>query len=145
MEHSKKTVKTISYVAGILVIISALMVTILMIMSALGMFYPRKTKIILQTDTIEKVYDEGYVSCTEPYIVYGSLHDGHKLVVTKLQKFDKAGVYVNEPSFMIVDASGDNVTDAYAIEKAFGQIIIYGKPIIIRYQGRILTARTYVG
>ena len=129
MEHSKKAVKIISYVAGGLAIISALMVTVLMIMSALGLFYPRKTKLILHTDPIEKIYDAKSVSCTEPIVIYSSLHDGHELITTKLPKFEKVGEYVNQPTYMIVDASGDDVTDLYAIEEDFGKIIIYGKPI----------------
>lgn len=131
MEHSKKAVKTIAYIAGGLAIISALMVTILMVMSAFGLFYPRKTKIILHTDSIEKIYDAASVSCTEPTLIYGALHDGHKLVTTKLQKYEKVGEYENKPAYMIVDASDDDVTELYNIEEDFGKVIIHAKPISI--------------
>lgn len=132
MKYHRKAVKTISYVAGIFAIASALLVMVLFIMSALGLVFPRKEKITLHTDTLSKIYDAAPLSGGVPTLKYGSLHPGHKLVVTNTCDYTNVGEYKNQPAYIIVDASGADVTEMYDISTDFGDIIITARPLTVR-------------
>lgn len=147
MEHNKKAVRIISYIAGFLAIISSLMVMVLLIMHAVGLFYPRKEKIVIQTETIETVYDATAIEGGEPRISFGKLHYGHELVVLTTSQYTNVGDYPNEVTYMIVDPSGADVTDTYDIRHDFGRIIIQSRMLIVyspdktrRYNGEPLNS-----
>lgn len=151
MANPKQAVKTASYVAGFLAIIASLTAMVLLIACAVGLFYPRKQKLILHSDSMEKIYDAQSVSCTDPIITYGKLHSGHKMVTVKREKYTKVGTYSNQVTYMIVDESGEDVSKQYAIEHDFGEIVIRGMPITISshshskiYNGTALTSTPFV-
>lgn len=131
MKHNSKTVKTTSYVAGIFAIASALLVMVLLLMSAIGFLFPRKEKITLHTDTLSKTYDATPIAGGELTVTYGALHPGHELVVTVACEYTNVGEYQNKPTYMIVDASGADVTDMYDIHTDFGDIIIDSRPLVV--------------
>ncbi|MBQ8382751.1 MAG: hypothetical protein IJX47_06050 [Clostridia bacterium] len=135
MKNNGKAVTITTYVAGIFAITSALLVMILLIMSAVGFLFPRKTKLILHTDTLVKTYDATPLTGGEPVITFGSLHYDHKLVTLSTDEYTNVGEYANEPLYMIVDASGADVTDLYDIHTDFGTIIIERCPITVYSPG----------
>lgn len=131
MEHNQKAVRIISYIAGLLAILSCLMVTGLLIMGALGLFYPRVQKLIIQTPTLEKVYDGEPLEGGDPYIIYGRLHIGHRLEVMSTGSYTKVGTYDNQVTYRILDPSGADVTEQYNISEELGQVSILGRPISV--------------
>ena len=131
MEQNKKALRIISYIAGLLALISTLMCVILLIMGAMGLFHPRVEKIVIETPTIEKVYDGVSVSGGDPMISFGRLHDGHELVVMTTGEYTQVGTHPNKATYMIVDASGTDVTEMYDIQEKFGEVVIHGRPITV--------------
>ena len=65
MDKRRKAIKITTYVAGILAVASAVLVAILLTMSALGIIFPRKQTLILRTDDVVMTYS------SEP--VYGGM------------------------------------------------------------------------
>lgn len=151
MKLSNKAINAASYTAGICVIASAALLTVLLILSLLGLIHPRQTRITLHTGNITKTYDGSTVQGIAPTIYFGSLHEGHSLTLLRVPEHSEVGTYTNTPEYVILDDTGADVTNQYAITEDFGSIVI--EPIQItlftpdkskQYDGEPLTASDIV-
>ncbi len=131
MKYKAKAPSCASYVSGIAVISCAAMTAILLIMSAAGLIFPRKTEIVLATESISKIYDEKPISETDINVKYGKLHENHQLFIINKEEFSSVGEYINSPKYKIVDSTGDDVTKMYTVTEDFGTIKISGKEIVV--------------
>lgn len=142
-----KELRAASYVAGIFAMASALLLTIFLILTLMGLLHPRQQRLTLYTPSISKIYDGSTLSGSEPEITYGQLHDGHTLEVVNLPQYSRVGFYENAPEFRILDDTGADVTDQYEICKDFGFITIQARQLTVAcmgdskiYDGEPLTA-----
>lgn len=136
MKKRRSAVKVTSYAAGIFAIASALSAAVLLIMTASGFLFPRKEKITLHTETISKIYDASPLDGGVPILTYGELHPGHQLVMTVACQYTDVGEYENKPTYMILDASGADVTDMYDVTTDFGKLKIEGRPLTVQCTGK---------
>lgn len=136
MNKQTNAVTAVSYTAGILAIVSAVIVFILCIMSALGLFEPKKTRITVSSANKSVVYNGQEQYAGDPYVSIGKLNKGHSLSVLSYESYTEVGVYPNESTFIIVDESGSDVTDFYDIAYDFGDLKITGIPLIIASDNR---------
>lgn len=131
MKYDSKTVRVSSYVAAVCAVASAMIVAVLLLLSAAGVIFPRREKITLHTDTVSKIYDATPLTGGEMTMVYGELHQGHELVMISMPSYTDVGEYDNAPKYMIVDSSGDDVTGMYDVQTDFGKIVINGIPLSV--------------
>ena len=149
MNNKRKAVKITTYVAGILAVTSAVLVGVLLIMSSLGIIFPRKQLLTISTNDVTTTYNAQPVFGGAPFVTRGQLLDGHHIVVTAECKQTNAGEYENIPEFVILDAVGADVTDMYRINEDFGKITIKQRRLIVysqskekRYDGTPLVSDT---
>ena len=131
MKNFAKTIKTASYLSGVLTMAAALLLVIFLVLSLLGLFNPRKARITLYTESVAKTYDSESVTCSEPEVSQGLLHSGHAIKILSLPEYTEVGEYSNAPQFIIVDDSGADVTAQYDITENFGTLTIYPIKITI--------------
>lgn len=147
MSKKRKAVKITTYVAGILAVTSSVLVAVLLIMSAMGIIFPRKQSLVLRTNDIAFTYS-GEVFCgSEPWIAYGSLLPGHVMEVIDTAQYANVGEYENKPEFVILDSVGADVTDMYKITAKYGKmridprhLTVYSESKEKRYDGKPLTS-----
>ena len=146
MKQSGKSISVLSYIAGFLAVSAALVLAVFLIMNMFKWIHLRKQTVVLGTRSIEKTYDGLPLQCTEPFLLRGALHDGHKLVVLELPSYEKAGEYENAPKIMIADESNTDVSGLYNIEWQTGTLSIHAVKIIVytpekskQYDGKPLT------
>lgn len=142
-----KELRALSYVAGIFVIAAALLLVVFLLLTLAGLIHPRQQPLTLYTPDIIKEYDGLSVIGGQPEITHGVLHDGHTLEILNLPQHSRVGQYENAPEFRIIDETGADVTELYAIEKDYGFICIQPRSIGIScvgdckyYDGNPLTA-----
>lgn len=128
MKH-RKAVKITTYIAGVFILIASVAVASLMLMSAIGIFYPRKIKLVMITPDRSKVYDESAIFCDEPQITYGNLRLGDKLVISSRPSYSLVGEYENRCDYMIIDRAGADVTEDYDVVENFGTISLLPRHI----------------
>jgi hypothetical protein len=131
MKIPTKTVTAASYTAGIGVIASAIVLTVLLVLSLLGLIHPRQTRITLQTNTITRPYDGTTVVGSTPNVRFGNLHPDHQVKVLNLPEHSAVGTYANAPEYVILDAAGADVTNQYDITENFGNIVIEPLHIVL--------------
>lgn len=120
------------YVAAFLVIASAMMMAIMISMAEFGFLNIRKVKLIVQTETLSKVYD-GEPLVGENYeIIYGKLAAGHSIKILSTSKQTEIGECVNHLEFMIRDTSGSDVTKQYEIEQRAGTLKVAMRDVAVR-------------
>ncbi len=136
MDKRRKAIKITTYVAGILAVASAVLVAILLTMSALGIIFPRKQTLILRTDDVVMTYSSEPVYGGMPVISYDSLLPGHRLEVTEECRYTNVGEYENVPEFVILDSVGADVTDMYQIHTKFGKIKIEPRHLTVYSQSK---------
>ena len=124
MKNSEKSLNTVSWVAGITAIAAAMLLVVLLLLSLAGRIHPRKTTIHLYTPDLSQVYDETMLTVSPPEIRGGGLHEGHVLSVLAQPEYSRVGEYPNAPEYVILDETGADVTDQYAIIEEFGTIRI---------------------
>lgn len=124
MKNSEKSLNTVSWVAGITAIAAAMLLVVLLLLSLAGRIHPRKTTIHLYTPDLSQVYDETVLTVSPPEIRGGGLHEGHVLSVLAQPEYSRVGEYPNAPEYVILDETGADVTDQYAIIEEFGMIRI---------------------
>lgn len=149
MNNKRKAVKITAYVAGILAVTSAVLVGVLLIMSSLGIIFPRKQLLTVSTNDVTTTYNAKSVFGGAPFVTRGQLLDGHRIEVTAECKQTNAGEYENVPEFVILDAAGADVTDMYRINEDYGKITIKQRRLIVysqskekRYDGTPLVSDT---
>ena len=131
MKRNEKTVKAVSYVAGITAISGAMLLMVFLVLGLVGLIHPRKTPIILYTPGISEEYDGTQLCGNAPEVISGSLHPGHSLVVTDIPEYTEVGIYPDKPEFMIQDETGADVTHQYDISLNFGDIVIMPRVIYL--------------
>ena len=124
MKNSEKSLNTVSWVAGITAIAAAMLLVVLLLLSLAGRIHPRKQALHLYTPDIAQVYDETVLTVSPPEIRGGGLHEGHVLSVLAQPEYSRVGEYPNAPEYVILDETGADVTDQYAIIEEFGTIRI---------------------
>ena len=147
MNYKRKAVKITTYVAGILAVTSAVIAGVLLVMSSLGIIFPRKQLLTVSTDDVTITYNALPVYGGTPFVTRGQLLDGHRIVVTAEFKRTNAGVYENAPEFVILDDVGADVTDMYEINEDFGKLTVKQRRLIVyseskekRYDGAPLVS-----
>lgn len=142
-----KEVKVTSYVAGFFVIAAALLLTVFLILTMIGLIHPRQQRLTVYTPNISKTYDGTSLSGSQPTITYGQLHDGHTLEVLGLPQYSEVGEYENVPEIRILDETGADVTKQYDIDGDYGTITIQARNITVTcpdkikvYDGQPVTA-----
>lgn len=131
MKSGRKAIRITTYVAGIFVIASSAVVAVLLIMSSLGIIFPRKLNITLYTKNITYTYDGNTVYGGQPEITYGYLIDGHRIKTLSESGYEKAGSYENRPEYAIFDSAGADVTDMYEITEDFGTVTVKPRPVTV--------------
>ena len=131
----KKAVKITTYLAGGFILVAALTIAAYMIMSALGMFYPRKIKLVFYTPDKTIVYNENAIVGDKPTITYGNLRLGDKLITSSIPAYSKVGEYKNAPQYMIIDKTGADVTSDYEVIEDFGNLIVSPRSISVYCRG----------
>lgn len=131
MKLPKKTVTAASYVAGIGVIASAIVLSVLLLLSVLGLIHPRQTRITLYTPTLDWTYSGSTIVGSTPKLRFGLLDADHHLEILTLPEHQTVGVYANAPTYVILDAAGDDVTEQYDITEDFGNIVISPRSITL--------------
>lgn len=131
MKLPKKTVTAASYVAGIGVIASAIVLSVLLLLSVLGLFHPRQTRITLYTPTLDWTYSGSTIVGSTPQLRFGLLDADHHLEILTLPEHQTVGVYANAPTYVILDAAGADVTEQYDITEDFGNIVISPRSITL--------------
>lgn len=126
-----KELRAISYMAGIFVIAAALLLTVFLLLTALGLIHPRQQRLTLHTPDIAKVYDAVALSGSTPQITYGQLHQGHRLEVLSLPQYTQVGDYENIPVYRILDETGADVTKQYDITPDYGTVSIQARSITV--------------
>ena len=150
MKLPRKAITAASYISGILAVASALLLSILLILSLTGLFHPRTTRITLTTPSVSKIYDGSPLTGSTSFrISAGRLHSGHRLVVRSYPQLTLVGQQVNAPDYLILDETDADVTAQYNILEKFGTLTIQPRPITLgsasksqRYNGQPLYADT---
>ena len=124
MKNGENTLNMVSWVTGIAAIAAAMLLVVLLLLSLTGRIHPRKKTIHLYTPDITQIYDETTVRVSQPELGEWELYEGHALTVTKWPEYSRVGEYINAPEYVILDETGADVTNLYAIVKDFGTIRI---------------------
>ena len=124
MKNSEKSLNTVSWVAGITAIAAAMLLVVLLLLSLAGRIHPRKQALHLYTPDIAQVYDETALTVSMPELRGWRLREGHTLSVTARPEYSRVGEYPNAPEYVILDETGADVTDRYAIIEEFGTVRI---------------------
>ena len=120
------------YIAAFMVIAASILLTVMIGMIEVGFLHPRKTKLIIQTETLMKVYD-GTPLVGEKYeIIYGRLSRGHSVRVLSQSSQTEIGESVNHIELMIRDTSGSDVTELYDIEQRSGKLTVTMRAVSVR-------------
>ena len=136
MEKREKTMNAVSLVAGITSIAAAMLLAVLLLLSIAGRIHPRKKTIHLYTPDVAQVYDETALRVSQPELREWRLHEGHVLSVTAWPEYSRVGEYTNAPEYVILDETGADVTELYAIIEEFGTIRITPCKITLSSIGR---------
>lgn len=124
MKQKEKAVKVASYTAGVLVIAAAMLLAVLLVVSAIGLIHPRKVPITLYTADASKTYDGLPLMGSAPVILSGALHNGHTIECRYIPSYSDVGEHENAPEYAILDETGDDVTDYYDITFVAGSLRI---------------------
>ena len=131
----KLKVKKVSvgvYIASFMVIASAVTIAIMIFLAELGFLNLRKIHLIVQTETLSKVYD-GEALVGENYeIIYGKLAIGHSIEILSKSKQTEIGECINHLEFFIKDTSGSDVSELYDIEQRSGTLKVALRDVSIR-------------
>ena len=112
------------YIASFMVIAATLLLSVMIGMIEIGFIHPRKVTLIVQTETLSKVFD-GQPLVGENYeIIYGKLSRGHSIKVLSRSSQTEIGECINHIEFMIRDTSGSDVTELYNIEQRSGELTV---------------------
>ena len=136
MKKTEKTVNAVSWVAGITAIAAAMLLAVLLLLSLAGRIHPRKQALHLYTPDIAQVYDETALTVSMPELRGWRLREGHTLSVTARPEYSRVGEYPNSPEYVILDETGADVTDRYAIIEEFGTVRITPRKIKLSCPGR---------
>ena len=136
MKKTEKTVNAVSWVAGITAIAAAMLLAVLLLLSLAGRIHPRKQALHLYTPDIAQVYDETALTVSTPELRGWRLREGHTLSVTARPEYSRVGEYPNAPEYVILDETGADVTDRYAIIEEFGTVRITPRKIKLSCPGR---------
>ena len=136
MKKTEKTVNAVSWVAGITAIAAAMLLAVLLLLSLAGRIHPRKQALHLYTPDIAQVYDETALTVSMPELRGWRLREGHTLSVTARPEYSRVGEYPNAPEYVILDETGADVTDRYAIIEEFGTVRITPRKIKLSCPGR---------
>ncbi len=145
MKTRRKAVKVTTYVAGILAVTAAVITAVLLIMSAMGIIFPRKKNLVIRTNDIAFTYSGDAFHGSEAWIAYGSLLPGHIMRSTDTVQHVNVGEYENAPDFIIMDSVGADVTHMYNITTKYGKLRITPRLLTVyseskekRYDGKPL-------
>ena len=90
---------------------------------------PRALRI--ETETLEKIYDGQPLSSQNWDIVFGTLSPNHRIEVIMDAMITEPGMISNDIIVTIYDQQDLVVTSYYNIEYLIGELIIYGKELVI--------------
>lgn len=103
-------------------------------------------RLVLTSDSAEKIYDGTALTAPRCVIREGSLMNGHKIELEALGSIDKIGKKDNTIKFAITDRAGNDVSRYYDIVKEIGVLEIKGIPYTVKtesdtklYDGEPLT------
>lgn len=128
---STPRVKAMAYLSGAFAMGAALLLAVLLTMTALGLLHPRQSALTLTTGDCFRTYDGTALEGSPPEITQGSLHEGHRLQVLSIPAHTRAGEYPNAPQFRILDEAGKDVTEQYEICENFGTIRVEPRKITL--------------
>ena len=142
-----RRIKASTYLSGAFIIGAALLLTVLLIMTALGLLNPRRTQLTLITPDKSLTYNGSVLVGSEPEISSGQLHEGHYLEVLSVPQYIEVGKYSNAPQYRILDDTGADVTNQYDITQEFGLLTVAKRKITLSsprktklYDGKPLVA-----
>ena len=137
-----KNTKPGLYISSFLVIASALMMAVMVAMTAFGLLQTRKIKLIVQTETISKVYDGVPLTGENYNLIYGKLALGHTITVLSRTTQADIGQVENRMEFVITDVNGTDVTEGYDIEQRCGTLTVANREVVVRMNS---AKKTYDG
>ncbi len=104
----------------------------------------------LVAGSASKEYDGKELKCEEYSILSGDLAEGHEIKAAYSGVIVEAGNVLNELSARIVDASGNDVTDNYALRCIYGALTVNKRQITLKsdtkekkYDGLTFTSEAY--
>lgn len=104
----------------------------------------------LVAGSASKEYDGKALKCEEFSVLSGSLSEGHEIKTAFSGEIVEAGAILNELSARVVDASGNDVTDNYAIRCIYGSLTVNKRQLTLKsdtkekkYDGLTLTSESY--
>ena len=98
-----KTLKPGVYIAAFLVIASSLLLLMLVSMTEMSLLFPRKVKLIVQTETLTKMYDGTPLVGENYHLVSGELIPGHSIEVLSKSSQTELGKTENRMELVIRD------------------------------------------
>ena len=131
MKPSEKLVRNLPFIAGGIAVISALVLAVLIALSAFGCLIPRKLPLSIVTNTDSKTYDGKELIGTY-HIEKGKLAPGHEIEVLFRSKLETVGSIENAMEFRIVDPTNADVTDRYNISIHTGMLSVHPAPLAIQ-------------
>ena len=137
-----KNTKPGLYISASIAIGAALMIALMIGMTAAGLLQTRKVHLIIQTETVSKVYDGIPLTGTNFQLIYGKPAMGHTLKVLSYSTQEGIGQMENRMEFIIVDPNGTDVTNVYDIEQRCGTLTVATREVVVR-MGSV--AKTYDG
>lgn len=137
-----KNTKPGLYISAFLCIASALLMAVMIGMSAFGLTQTRRVKLIVQTETVAKVYDGEPLMGPNFNLIYGRPAMGHTMKVLSYAKQDGIGQIENRIEFIIVDMNGTDVTNVYDIEQRCGTLTVANREVVVRMNS---AKKTYDG
>ena len=85
----------------------------------------KKPEITIATSDISKVYDgKPLIANNDDYQITGDLNEGDQIVIFNNSTIYDVGMITNEPSYLILDANFNDVTDNYKVIEDYGSLII---------------------
>jgi hypothetical protein len=129
-QEAKKPLGSITSVVCFALIGSAIMILVLLIMSQIGMYYPRKINIGFRTGSARMQYTGEPLDARNTLsISWGKLLDGHYMRVVRYPTITDVGSIDNKIEFIIEDETGADVTEQYNIYTQYGSLEITPIPI----------------
>lgn len=113
--------------------------------------YCQHRRITVSSDSATKQYDGTPLSATDCNVTFGELHDGDELVVESYTSLNAVSVAPNVVTVRVQDENGNDVTDNYDIDYAYGSLTLSEKQLTITtssaeqtYNGKPLTCREFM-
>lgn len=124
-------------ITGIIVLAVSFLLGIYMSLISLGVIQTRELKLVVQTKSIEVVYDGNNHELHEYEIVSGSLNKGHHLEVLFHNSQKEAGEVINSATVLILDNKDNDITDNYDLTVEYGVIKVNKRPVTLRSKSAI--------